>query len=259
MMRGWGVGAALALALVGQAVAQAAGDAAAGKTDATTSRTTAVEGKGEKSAAGGFYVPPAPQGRLAGGRVGGGTRASRPSACNTKLSVLVPEDHVGLTTEAQPTLYFFLSQDTDCAVEFVLNDRRQVPPLIEVAVKTPRTAGIHAIRLADFGLSLEPEVDYDWFVQVRGAEAKKSPEAYGGGQIRRVTAPAGLAEELAKPGARPANVFAQNSLWYDAVAALSAEIDAAPADTALHQQRAELLASQGMDDAAASEGGGTAK
>jgi hypothetical protein len=258
-MKGWGVGAALALALCGHSVAHAAGDAAAGKTDATGKGTSAAEAKGSKSAPGGLYVPPAPEGRLAGGRVGGGTRSTRPSPCSTKLSVLVPEDHGGLTTEAQPTLYFFLSHDTECPVEFVLNDRRQVPPLVEAAVKTPRTAGVHAIRLADFGLSLEPDVDYDWFVQVKAPDAKKSPDAYAGGQIRRVAAPSGLADELAKPGAQPAEVLGQSSLWYDAVNSLSAQIDAAPGNTALRLQRAGLLEAQGLDEVAASDRGGATK
>jgi hypothetical protein len=42
-------------------------------------------------------------------------------------------------------------------------------------------------------------------------------------------------------------------LALDAVAALSAEIDAAPGDAALREQRAGLLEDAGLADAAASE------
>jgi hypothetical protein len=138
-------------------------------------------------------------------------------------------------------------------VEFVLNDRRTVTPLVEAAVKTPGTAGLHAIRLADFGASLEKEVDYEWFVQLRSRTERPAPDTYGGGQIRRVAAPADLPVELAKADARRAQVLAQRSLWYDALAALSGEIDASPGDAALHAQRAGLLESVGLGDTAASD------
>ena len=156
------------------------------------------------------YVPPPPEKRLSGGRVGGGTRSIRPTRCATKLTVLVPEDHGGLTGDAQPTLYYYVAADTDCSVQFVLNDRRQVPPLVETSVLRQGRAGFHAISLRDLGITLERGVDYDWFVQLQppapAAGGTGAPEAFSGGQIRRVEAgPAtGATASARRFGPRPA-------------------------------------------------------
>ena len=206
-----------------------------------------------KSPLSGFYEPPAPDKRLAGGTVSGSTRSGHTSLCGATVVVLAPTDHIGFTLEAQPTLYFYLSEGADCSVELMVNDRRKVSPLLESPVKTPPKAGLHAARLADFGISLEPNVNYDWFVQVRSASGPPAPDAYAGGQIRRIAAPDGLAADLAKRGARRSATLGQRSLWYDAVAALSAEIDAAPDDALLREQRASLLDYEGLTDAAARE------
>ena len=170
-----------------------------------------------------FYVPPPPQKRLEGGRVGAGTRSLRASRCAARLTVLAPEDHVGLTVEAQPTLYFLLEEDTPCGVQFVLNDRRQVPPLVETVVLESGRAGLHAIRLGDHGITLEPDIDYDWFVQVTDDPSRRAPQIFSGGQVRRIEPPRGLEADLAAKGAVRSQVLGDRSLWYDAVAARVAE------------------------------------
>jgi len=259
-MRGFGAGAAIAVVLAGACgVARATEPNAAGKAAGAATAASAPKGTSGDPSTAGLYVPPAPDGRLAGGRVGGGTRSTRPNPCGAKLSVIAPEDHAGLTLEAQPTLYYFLSGDTDCEVSFVLNDRRQVPPLVEAAVPAPHAAGLHAIRFTDSGVSLEPEIEYDWFVQLKGRAGEPGPAAFSGAQVRRVAPSAALVAELAKPGARKAQVLGRHSIWYDSVAALSQAIDAAPGDGSLRAQRAELFDAQDLDDAAAADRSAAAK
>lgn len=170
-----------------------------------------------------FYVPPAPGKRLEGGRVGAGTRSVRATRCAARLTVLAPEDHVGLTVEAQPTLFFLLAEDTPCSVQFVLNDRRQVPPLVEASVLEAGRKGLHAIRLADHGITLEPGVDYDWFVQVTDDPSRRAPQNFSGAQVRRIEPPPDLEAALAAPGAVRSRVLGAHSLWYDAVAAQEEE------------------------------------
>jgi hypothetical protein len=256
-MRSVTLGAALAFCLSlasGAAAADPSKAAAESEGSPAQGRSRTPVGIATPKKARGIYRPPLPQDQLKGGTVSGaGTRGGSAGACGTRVSVLVPIDHGGFTLEAQPTLYFLLSSDTSCKIELVLNDRRRVPPLVEAAVKTPPRAGLHAIRLADFGISLEPNVDYDWFVQVRRNANDQVPETFAGGQIRRIAPPDGLAADLAKPGAQRAETLGERSIWYDAVAALSAEIDAAPGDAALREQRAGLLEDAGLAEAAASE------
>ena len=80
-----------------------------------------------------IYRPPlrgAPAGRVAGGTRG-------PNEKFPYLCLLVPE-HVGLTTNAQPSLYYFVSHSTSCPVEFVLLEKRAVYPLIETRASSLR-------------------------------------------------------------------------------------------------------------------------
>lgn len=216
----------LGLALV-SALALGAAPASQGETPA----------KPATARSGGGYVPPPPEKRLSGGRVGGGTRSIRPGACGVRPVALVPEDHGGLTAASQPILFYYLPQDTACTVQFILNDRRQVPPLVEKPVATPGRAGIHGVRLAELGLTLEPGVEYDWFVQLSPGGVAGSPEAFSGGQVRR----------LAAPDEAPSS-----ALWYEAVAAA---FDAGGASGGGRtQQQQELLAVVGLDPAAAGAG-----
>src|SRR5437899_2800630 len=54
-----------------------------------------------------------------GGRVGGGTRGAPDRS--VVLSVLTP-DHSGLTTQEQPSLYWYLSQPTTYPIELTINE-----------------------------------------------------------------------------------------------------------------------------------------
>jgi hypothetical protein len=47
-----------------------------------------------------------------------------------------------------------------------------------------------------------------------------------------------------------ARLYATEGLWYDTIAALSELIDARPQDTRLRQQRATVLAQEGLTEAA---------
>jgi hypothetical protein len=46
-------------------------------------------------------------------------------------------------------------------------------------------------------------------------------------------------------------VYAQHGVWYDAIAALSSQIDATPEDPTLREQRAALLDQVGLSEVAA--------
>ena len=189
-----------------------------------------------------IYTPPlrgAP-----GGRVGGGTRGSGREVF--VLTVLAP-DHSALTVSEQPSLYWYISSATSLPIELTVMDLRTTQPVLETRLPAPVTPGVHRIRLADHGVRLEPGVPYRWFVTVVPDSNRRSKDILAGGAIERVEPPDGLPAKLAQARKEEtAFLYAEAGVWYEALAAISDQIDSAPDDAALRKQRATLLAQVGL-------------
>lgn len=181
-------------------------------------------------------------------RVGGATRGS--GASDLVLRVLAP-DQTGLTTLAQPTLYWYASEPSTTAIEVtVISDTAELPVLSRnLAVVA---GGVQSIDLAKYGITLTPDADYEWFVTVVPDAAQRSKDIVSGGTIRRVAADPEVQARAAAAGERAApGVYAEAGLWYDAIAALSGLIERNPADKVLRAQRAALLEQIGLPQVAA--------
>jgi hypothetical protein len=193
-----------------------------------------------------IYKPPlrgAPAGRVAGGTRG-------PNEKFPYLCLLVPE-HVGLTTNAQPSLYYFVSQSTSCPVEFVLLKKGAVYPLVETRIQSPKQSGIHAIYLSDYGARLKKGIQYRWFVALVPDAQHRSKDVLAAGAIEFIDMPHGLSTELqsASEGEAP-SIYAEAGIWYDALAALSALIEKKPEYSDFRKERASLLDQVGLARAA---------
>jgi len=213
------------------------------------SSTGAAYGGDAKAAKAVVYKPPLRG--LPAGRVGGGTRGATEREAFALL-VLAP-DHVGLTTREQPTLYWYISKPTSYQVELTIVEKHEVRPLVEKVLNGTERGGIQVIRLSEFGVRLKPDLPYRWSVALVTDAAHRSKDILAGGIIRRVDPPAGLAEKLAGAGGGAAGVYAEEGIWYDALAALSERIDASPGDAALRRERALLLKQVGLTEAAEAE------
>ena len=190
-----------------------------------------------------LYRPP--QRGAPGGRVGGGTRG--PSMAFPLLWALVP-DHVGLSTEAQPQLVWYLSQATAYPLEFTVIDETGVTPILEKRLASPAEAGIHIIRLADYDLKLEKGKTYQWFVSLISDAEHRSADLIAGGMIQVNEVPASLGEEVRK--ANPvdaARLWARAGFWYDAMGVISTNIQTNPSDPEMHNLRASLLEEVDLD------------
>ena len=185
-----------------------------------------------------------------GGREGAGTRGFRESL--PTLAVLAPKDHTGLTAQEQPVLYWYLSQETRHPVEVILTDRQSVKPLLAIRLNPPLQPGMQRVRLADYNMHLAPGVLYKWSVALIRDAAQRSHDVLTAGTIERVELSNELRGQLVHTDKMTAaRLYAREGLWYDAIAALSELIDAAPQDTALRQQRATVLEQEGLTAAAA--------
>jgi hypothetical protein len=190
------------------------------------------------------YKPPlrgAPRGRIGGGTRGAGGEA-------IVLSVLAP-DHAGLTASEQPALYWYISKPTPHPVELTLVDPRAAEPLLDVTVPGPIQAGLHSVRLAERGIRLERGVPYRWYVAVVEDPGRRSKDILTGGVVERVDLSPEVQARLAQAGTgEAAVVYAEAGLWYDALTAVSAQIEAAPGDPRPERQRQALLAQVGLPD-----------
>ncbi len=183
------------------------------------------------------YKPP-PRG-APGDRVGGGSRGTEDDL--PMLYVLAP-DHIGLTVQEQPSLYWYLSKSTTYPVEVTIIDDQAIQPLIETRIRPPVQPGVQRVRLADYGVHLSPGMRYKWFVAVVVNPDSRSRDRLAGGTLERVELPEVLRAKLAQAGKPKApHLYAEAGLWYDAVTAISDLIEAAPQDMVLRKQRASLL------------------
>ncbi|MGH7287229.1 MAG: DUF928 domain-containing protein [Myxococcota bacterium] len=192
-----------------------------------------------------LYVPPAigePARRIGAGTRGMGRQAS--------IQILAP-DHLGYTTEEQPTLYWYLAEATTTPVVFTIRDENSIEPLIEAQLAAPAQAGVQAVRLADHGMRIAPGTNYQWFVSLVPEPERRSKDFTVGAWIARREPDAALRGKLAAANGREAIVFAESGLWYDAIDALSSQIASAPADRRLRAQRAALLEQAGLAEVAA--------
>ena len=182
------------------------------------------------------------------GRVGGGTRGTGDLPT---LSVLAP-DHIGLTTQEQPSLYWYLSQPTTHPIELSVIDPQSISPLLETQLQLHTRSGIQQVRLADYGVRLKPGMTYRWFVTLIPDPHSRSKDVVAGGLIERIEPSEALRAKLTQADqAEKPSIYAEAGLWYNAVAAISDLIDTASHAQRLRQQRAALLEQVGLQDVAA--------
>ena len=198
------------------------------------------------------YQPPM-RGTTAGGRIGGGTRGTGEQVIT--LSVLAPE-HPGLTVNAQPRLYWYLSQAVDVPAELTVVSRDSHDPLIEISVAPPIEAGIHAFDFAREGIRLVPGVRYEWFVALIADAEQRSNDIVAGGEIELVATSTDLERRLAESGdVGAADVYARAGIWYDAVASVSMLVESNPGERTYREHRAALLDQVGLEYASAFDRG----
>jgi hypothetical protein len=91
---------------------------------------------------------------------------------------------------------------------------------------------------------------YQWVVALVPNPTQRSQDIITGGRVERTVLSDELRVQLAQTSKALPHLYAEAGLWYDAIAAISDLIDAAPQDTTLRQQRAALLEQVGLPQVA---------
>jgi hypothetical protein len=197
------------------------------------------------------YHPPEVKGGILPVRVGG---SSRGAATGGMIVEALAPDQLALTTRSQPTLYWYQSKDAKTRCELTLMEPPKTRLLLTLQSSGPAQAGLHAVKLSAFHVKLVPHVVYEWSVAILVDPQDRSEDILADGIIEYAEPSPELAGKIAAAtDADRAAVYANAGIWYDALDAVSARINASPADRHLHDQRVALLNQIGLDGAAIEE------
>ena len=212
-----------------------------------TQSTLVVAGTPKSSEEQPLYSPPKKITPRA--RVGGDARGT--DGTDPEVKALVP-DHVGLTTKETPVVNFYVSKSTPYEVVVTLRDDRSPRAFQEKSIPSPKQPGIYTINFKDLGFTLEPNVQYRWFVSVIRDQNQHSNNPVAGGVIERCELSECLTERDIKLSCTDQSVMdnARAGLWYDAMGCLCNLIDADPKNEKLRRLRARLLKDVGLNGVA---------
>lgn len=209
-------------------------------------------------------APPAPAKKLGSlkytpPKTGGGSRMDGDGGSRgggekmPSIYVLAPE-HLALTTQAQPSLFWFQTLPAKAEFELTLTEPKKSKPLLNVGGGAADKAGIRSLSLARHGVTLAPGVAYNWSVAIIADPKNRSKDVIASGMIKRVEEPADLAKSVAAAAPEErAVLYAQSGFWYDALQSISTAIAANPKNANLHQLRASLLDQAKLPQAAAAD------
>ena len=243
--------AALALALaVGTALADGH-EPKAEKADSKKERVSSPRDVSARPPAARMPVYKPPAMGVPARTVGGGSRG--PGSGIPMIYAIVP-NHVAHTSSQQPSLFWFVDKapTPSAKLQFTLLDEDGVEPVVETALETPKDAGIHRIRLSDFGVELQAGREYEWSVSIIVDPDERAKDVVATGWIYCVERSDDLKSRLASEGEAGAiRVYADQGLWYDALTALGDRIEQSPGDPELTEMRSSLLQQVGLQDVTA--------
>jgi Domain of Unknown Function (DUF928) len=181
---------------------------------------------------------------------GSGTRSTDGVSCSGKseklfVAALSPTTHIGQTSSARPTLYAYFSGTQ--SLEIRLREIGQ-PKRIWTQIIQPKQPGLQAIAYPTNQPELTPGKNYEWSAAIicnaEKFEILLSPFA----GITRIEEPTNLQEQLTKARTTTdrAQVYAEASLWYEALDTLATAKALNPKDSAVQTELINLLEQAGL-------------
>ncbi|KAM3107210.1 DUF928 domain-containing protein [Phormidesmis sp. 146-20] len=175
----------------------------------------------------------------AGSRTGG-------EALRVKVELLVPKDHIALTTAGHPAFFWYFSSVPTVPVEIALYKRGVGTPIFVQRVQV-KQAGISKIEMPQNLPELTPNADYRWSVSLIRSEDERSTNPTYQAWIQRVQLSAKETKQfrLANSDRDRAMLYAQSGYWYDALTAIATPYISKPNPT-LQSDLALLLDQVGL-------------
>src|SRR5262249_55901192 len=123
---------------------------------------------------------------------------------------------------------------------------RSVSPVFDILLKSPTRPGWWAIQLKDYGIVLERDVEYRWYVSIPTVSNDLSHEIVVGGVIERHFDDLDCFLEGQPCDKEAMRVYLKSGIWYDGFACLNELIEANPQDPSLRRMRSALLKEVGI-------------
>ncbi len=179
-----------------------------------------------------------------GVRIGGGSRGE--GGQTVALAAIVP-DHVALSATATPALCWHQSEPTTHTRVLVLDDGQGVKPVLEQEVDQPNRAGIQCVGLARIGVTLKPEIEYDWFIVAINDPTQRSKDVVSGGAVMFKAPSPELAGKIkGRDDHDLPPLWAASGYWYDAVVAVMTGLTEQAADPRYQEMKGALLRQAGL-------------
>ena len=178
------------------------------------------------------------------------SRANEPGV----VALAVP-GHVGLTMTHYPTLCWIPidKQAVGSAILFALlipvraNRRSRVK--LPSSTQNDKNATCHCINLKDYGIKLEPNIQYRWYISVVQNSESSSHDGVSGGLIELCDFIDCLMEfeEMSSQCDKDSVISrARSGVWYDAISCLCELIEADPQNQKLRRLLDRLLQDVGI-------------
>jgi hypothetical protein len=182
-----------------------------------------------------------------GRRIGGGSRNPCPSV-NFPLTALMPETNSGKTIAAHPTFSFYVpySLQQISLGEFVLQEV-EGNDVYRLEFALPKKPGIVSLGVPATKTPLEKNKLYRWYFKLYCKSQESSTPIFVEGWVQRVATTSHLEKQLQAAEQEAYTVYAENDLWYDAIALLIELRQAYPSDARLDRAWVELLSSKGVN------------
>lgn len=186
-----------------------------------------------------------------GNRDGGASRGDCPAVQpgQPHITALIPTSNSGTTVAPRPTFWFYVpySSQEATSAEFVLLDR-QWNVISKIPFRLPETPGLVGITIP----ATEPELEinnwYLWFFKLfcEEEESSSSSPNFVRGWVQRIELSSALNDQLNAASPQEYLVYANNNIWYDALAHLAELRLNNASDAALADDWIKLLGAKGI-------------
>ena len=124
-------------------------------------------------------------------------------------------------------------------MRFTLTTTESITPLLEVDLPTSflteNKETCQCAHLKDYGISLEPDVQYRWYVSVARTHESHARRLVAGGVIERCDLEQCMIIDFDQCDRDAVRSLARGGLWYDSISCLCDLIKSNPTDPTLRQ------------------------